>query len=302
MMRAAILLLGSLLATSLHAAPAITATMSTNTIRVGDRVALTIHARHNPDERVIVPSIQREPYILVWDSSSSTRPDQDEQLISETKIIFTSFVIGEHRLSTNNLIVIGKNQSGENLAFPELVIRVESLLTNPPPALADIKSPVRPASHAWLRVVAMIVLTIAAGILAALLIRRWWRRTSSAPEVRRLPPHEIALTALQALRDRGLIERGETGPFYVELSAIVRMYVEDRFDLHAPEQTTEEFIRASSQSRALSLEHRQVTQEFLEQSDLVKFARHTPSAHDMERAWDAAAKLVRETMEATPAP
>ena len=72
--------------------------------------------------------------------------------------------------------------------------------------------------------------------------------------------------------------------------------------LHAPEQTTEEFIRTSSQSNALSAEHRALTQQFLEQSDLVKFARFEPGAGDMTAAWDAAARLVRETVPAPATP
>lgn len=299
MMRWGVIVLYFLISVAARAAE-ITATLSTNTIHVGDRVTLTLTAIHAANERVVVPSLNREPFIVVWDSQSKPVATKDDLRTTETTVTFSSFVIGEHRISTNQLILLLGESKEENLPFPDLIINVVSILTNPPPSLADIKPPVNLPGHPWLRILWMMLAVVIIAILAALLIRYLLRRPKIAPPQKIIPPHEIALTALNALRERGYIERGEAGPFYVELSAIIRIYLEDRFNLRAPEQTTEEFIRASSQSNALSVEHRQLTQDFLEQSDLVKFARFEPSPDDMTRAWDAGAKLVRETVEAPP--
>lgn len=281
-----------------HAAPEITTSLSTNTINVGDRVTLDLSVTHADNERLVVPPLGQEPFITVWDAQTRTGEPQDGRLTTTASITFSSFVIGEHRVSTNHLLLLGPDNAEQSLPFPETTIQVVSLLTNPPPSLADIKPPVNLPGYRWLRIVGVLIGIALLAIAAAWLIRHLLRRRTSPPPAKIIPPHEIALTALNALRQRGYIERGEVEPFYVELSAIIRIYLEDRFNLHAPEQTTEEFIRTSSQSNTLSLEHRQLTQDFLEQSDLVKFARFQPSADDMTRAWDAGAKLVRETVEA----
>lgn len=284
------------------AAPELSATLSTNRITVGDRILLTLSATHAADERIVVPAITREPLVAVWDTQTTTRDLSENRRETTANITFTSFIVGEHRVATNALLLLAPGGREEQIPFPEVTFTVDSVLTNPPPPVADLKPPVKlPTHHAWLKIAATLLAVILVGVAVALLLRRWLRRPVKPVATRKIPPHEIALTALQALRQRGLIERGEAEPFYVELSAIVRTYLEDRFDLRAPEQTTEEFIRASSQSNALSTEHRQVTADFLEQSDLVKFARFQPDATDMNRAWDAAARLVRETIaEATP--
>jgi hypothetical protein len=281
-----------------QASPEITAGLSTNTIHVGDRVTLTLTVDHADDERLVMPSLNREPFIVVWDTQTKPSEATDGRKTTTAQIAFSSFIIGEHRIATNALILLGPESRETSLPFPELTINVTSILTNPPPSLADIKPPVDLPGFRWLRIVWMILAIAALAIIAALLIRYFMRRQKAPPTIKVIPPHEIALTALNALRHRGFIERGEAEPFYVELSAIIRIYLEDRFNLRAPEQTTEEFIRTSSQSNVLSLEHRQLTQDFLEQSDLVKFARFEPSSEDMIRAWDAGAKLVRETVEA----
>ncbi len=278
----------------------ITASLSTNTVRVGDRVTLALDVTHATGERLLLPDLTREPFIMVWNSRLDRATASDDHETTTATIEFSSFVIGEHRIGTNALTLLSPDGGESNLPFPDLTINVISILTNPPPELADLKPPAKLRGWPWLRVIWIMLAVTLLALLAALLIRRWLSRPEKPQVTRLLPAHEIALTALDALRRRGHIERGEFEPFYVELSAIVRVYLEDRFKLHAPEQTTEEFIRSSSQSNALSLEHRQLTQEFLEQSDLVKFARFEPSEQDMERAWDAAAKLVRDTMEAAP--
>ena len=83
--------------------------------------------------------------------------------------------------------------------------------------------------------------------------------------------------------------------FYTRLSDIVRHYLEGRFYLRAPERTTEEFLYEVSQDNALAQEHKDLLGAFLQESDLVKFARHHPEQSDMQRALEAAEKFVRDT-------
>jgi len=277
------------------------ASLSTNRIHIGDRVELVLAVRHDAGVRVMVPDITRPPWIIRWESRSSTTETGAGAFDTTTHIVFSSFVIGEHRISTNHIRLLNEDGSEKTIPFPELVIRVDSVLTNPPPELSDIKPPVKLGGIPWLRTAGMVLLMILLAALAAWAIRHRLMQRRTKPAARRtIPPHEIALTALDALLKRQLIEQRASEAFYVELSAIVRVYLEGRFNLRAPEQTTEEFIRASAESRALSPEHRALTQSFLEESDLVKFARFEPEADDMRRAWDVAARLVRETVPATP--
>ena len=56
-------------------------------------------------------------------------------------------------------------------------------------------------------------------------------------------------TALNRLRAQGLIEQGQFEDYYVQLSSIVRHYLEDRFHLRAPEMTTEEFLHDARHRR-----------------------------------------------------
>jgi len=132
--------------------------------------------------------------------------------------------------------------------------------------------------------------------LIAVVVFVWWLRSRRKPATTAGPaslpsPVEVALAALQRLRE----ENPPVEVFYTRLSHIVRRYLEDRFGLRAPERTTEEFLYEVSQDGTLRPGHKELLGAFLQEADLVKFARLRPSATDTDRAYGAAEKFVRET-------
>lgn len=299
MNRAWLLLICMFMTTRLPAVE-LTATLNTNKLLVGDRMVLTVTATHEAGDRCLIPSIANEPFIVVWDEQFRREELNDNRQQSVTEITFSSFVIGEHRVATNPAVAVLADGTEQTIPFPELLISVMSVLSNPPPSLADIKPMVKLPGNQWKSILYMVIGITLIALVVAVLIRWWQRRPKSGAPERTITPHEIALAALNALRQRGYMESRQAEPFYVELSAIARLYLEQRFKLHAPEQTTEEFIRTSSQSSVLTVDHRQLTQSFLEQCDLVKFARYAPGQDDMQAAWTAAERLVRETIPPPP--
>ncbi|MFH0879342.1 MAG: hypothetical protein V2A34_06480, partial [Lentisphaerota bacterium] len=181
-------------------------------------------------------------------------------------------------------------------------LEVASTLSGPNPALRNIKGPARwpSAFPRWLVVLLLIALiTFAIGLL----VRRFFSKPRTILNMPpQTPPYEVALAALRNLLSKGWIDTGKFEPFYTELSGIVRHYIEDRFGLKAPERTTEEFIREATNSRLLSPDHQEVTRDFLEQCDLVKFAKYEPQKENMQTAYASAERLVRETIPAPVAP
>lgn len=180
----------------------------------------------------------------------------------------------------------------------ETTITVQSLLANATDStdIRDIKPPAaipidwRP----YYAIAAVVALLVAVAVLLRWLAKR---RRHVAPAVPPLPPHVIALGALDALRARRLVEKGAFKEYYSTLTDIVRAYLEGRYRVRAPEMTTEEFLVASSRDGRLGGNHRRLLGEFLGESDLVKFARYLPSTDDSERAYSAARKFVEETRE-----
>ena len=86
--------------------------------------------------------------------------------------------------------------------------------------------------------------------------------------------------------------------FFVELSALMRRYLEDRFELRAPELTTEEFLQAASATPDLGEAQKGFLRDFLRRADMVKFARFVPSSPEMDEALREAARFLDETRDA----
>jgi len=109
------------------------------------------------------------------------------------------------------------------------------------------------------------------------------------------PPREVAYEALEALKAKNLPSQGKVKEFYYELSLIVRHYIEDRFNIKAPEMTTEEFLFALQESETLSGTHRNHLKEFLNLCDIVKFAKYGPTQKETDDSFNAAKRFVDET-------
>lgn len=108
-------------------------------------------------------------------------------------------------------------------------------------------------------------------------------------------PYEIAIQQLAALREKGLVDKGLIKEFYSEVSDILRLYIERRFMLRAPELTTEEFMDQLRNSDKLTIEYKNLLREFLSHCDMVKFAGLTPSGTDIVNTIESCEKFIEET-------
>jgi len=182
-----------------------------------------------------------------------------------------------------------------------LNVDVASLLADAKDAtdIRDIKPP-KPIPVDWRPYYWIAGVIALVGAIAYLLRWMFARRRRGIVTTPPPLPHIVALAALDALRRRRLPEGGAFKEYYSALTDIVRAYLEGRYRVRAPEMTTEEFLLASSRDGRLNTVHRRLLGEFLGESDLVKFAQHTPSVGDSERAYGAARRFVDETAEPIP--
>jgi hypothetical protein len=155
--------------------------------------------------------------------------------------------------------------------------------------IRDIKPPVEiPNGWEWLW---WVLATLAVVALVCLIWRWWQRRRSLIPVVPPVPAH---IRAKQKLAE-ALALLAQPKPFCILVSDTVRLYLEERFDFHAPERTTEEFLHELRDTTLLAGEHKEKLGEFLESCDLVKFAKYEPREPELRGLHDSALRLVEET-------
>ncbi|MDX2114627.1 MAG: hypothetical protein SFZ24_03265 [Planctomycetota bacterium] len=118
---------------------------------------------------------------------------------------------------------------------------------------------------------------IGAALLAAAMIIRRRREALRRPLL--IPAHRIALWRLASI-GAASAPPFHPGALHEAASLILRRYIEDRFGIHAPERTTEEFLAEAAASPALAAEELTLLAYFLRACDLVKFAGVIPDAAD----------------------
>jgi len=192
---------------------------------------------------------------------------------------------------------------GEEVVVPSPGLRVRDL-TEEERAAAEYFAPNAgpiyigvPLWRSW-KVWAAVGVILAAGAGVALYRAfRGGKQTVQAPPP---VPWEVAYQRLRELDQRQLPKTGKYEPYYVDLSAILRYYIEDRFHLHAPERTTPEFLAEAAGSGELSEAHQALVAGFLRHCDRVKFAQYRPGIEEMERSFADVLRFVDETVPAPP--
>ena len=277
----------------------LTVTADDATIRTGQPLVVEFALDRPADLSVLVPSIKSP--LGVWDirkaeslPATKERPDRVTERL--TRVTFES---GEQRVPSLTFTLRSADGTETPLASPELPVSVSSLLTDgyDPSNIRDVKGVVDiPLDARWPWIIGFGVL---AGLLG-LLGFSWWngRSAGSAPPE---PVHVRAMRELDALAAQQLPQKGMVLDFYVLLSDTVRRYVEGRFGIKAPEQTTKEFLQAARFHPSIRDDHQRMLAAFLRAADMVKFAAQRPGPAECERGLDAARGFVREsTPTATP--
>ncbi len=111
----------------------------------------------------------------------------------------------------------------------------------------------------------------------------------------KLPAHVIALNELEDLRLKKLWQAGKVKEYYTVMTDVIRVYLEDRFDINAIEMTTDEIL-AVMRKQNLESKVQQKLRQTLILADLVKFAKENPLPLDNDNSLSDSIVFVEETI------
>lgn len=276
---------------------------------IGDNIELTLTVVAEAEVELIMPEFEDGlDRFSIFGFAPSEKIDGEGRTVAEQRYTLQPPRSGEH--SIPSLVVEFVDRRPGNKPAPDgddayellterLDFTVQSVL--PDDAKADLRPPLgslaplpEPRAPRWPWYVGgIVVLAVAAPFVLRAYLH--WRRLA-----RRKSAYELARARLDELVAAGTPSSESMEPFYVELSAIVRRYLEDRFELRAPELTTEEFLDVASSSPDVTNEHQVLLRSFLRQADLVKFAHSVPGAGTVEESLQSARRFLEETRENAP--
>jgi len=271
--------------------------------RIGDPISLTLKVTAEKEVELIMPEFgQVMERFTIIDFVKNEKIDDQGRTVSSHRYelqaprsgkqiippILVEFV--DHRKGSKPA---PEGFDSYELLTERLSFEVQSVLPsdvqvelNPP--LGELSLLASSRAWVWAWVVGLL-------LLSAVAFWGWRVWLASRQKARRRSAYEIAMGRLTELVTRSRNDPKQVDAFFVELSAIVRWYLENRFELRAPELTTEEFLESMSRSPDLSREHQAMLREFLRRADLVKFANFVPSEQDTDESVTATRRFLEET-------
>ena len=163
----------------------------------------------------------------------------------------------------------------------------------------DIKEPIVIPFN-WLELLLWIIAIAAVVALLYFIYKKFIERKNQGEEVIEIqrPPYEIALNSLDALEVKKLWQGGKVKEYHTEITEIIRTYFEKRFSLPALELTSDETLELLK-TKNDSSEIIPLTKDFLQNADMVKFAKFVPLNEVNETMIKQARQIVTVTIPAT---
>ncbi len=190
-----------------------------------------------------------------------------------------------------------QDKDWKEIEIPEKPVEIKSLLgktgASKNAKVKDIKGPIGIASNQRATIFITIIILIATAIIIYLILL--FRKKERQQLIRQRPAHEIALEQLERLKAQDLIRSGKIKEYYIQISGIIRHYLENRFNLRAPEMTTEEFLIHVRDYSQLADGHKALLKEFLSVCDLVKFAKYLPAEQEINAVFNSAKNFIEQT-------
>lgn len=288
-------------------AVAITTRLSPDPSHVGDILTLEVSAAFDRGYSVNLPiGVKFDPLHLV-DVTEGEPQATGEGLRKTFSVRLQRFAPGPAQTPGFALTYVDPQGAIQTVAVPPVAFTVEALLANE--AEPERKPEDPPISIEYPNTLAETIVysvlgTLAFAVAAWLLVRRFWGRREPTVVIPAIPPHVVALEALDELERSPLLAQGQVQDYYVQLSEIGKGYVERRFGIEALDRTTDEIRTAlvRDPGRVAPLGADDVI-GFLQRSDLVKFARMRPDDDEARNALGFVRDMVeRSVPERAPEP
>jgi hypothetical protein len=273
----------------------VSAEVDRETITVGDRIVYTVRAEHDQDLVVDFPQLASTWGDFEVLSQQPLQPGKGSQgrVITGKEYVITVFTVGEHTTPPLRVSYLDRQGQTQEITTDPIHVTVTSVLTSTEGVtstldIRDLKPQAElPRDWSWLLWAGLAGLALALAILALLwfMARRWKRAGATAPAavVDLRPPEEIAYKELERIAGLQLVEQGRFKEHYTLTADCLRRYAEGIYGIPAMDRTTEEFYAALRWARVDGQQVR-LFKDFLDESDLVKFARYVPP---VEEVWQA---------------
>ncbi|MFP4369527.1 MAG: hypothetical protein ACLFR2_08100 [Candidatus Kapaibacterium sp.] len=284
--------------------PDIKLNADTNNVRIGEWIGLDLRVKADtsinlkwPDINETVGSLE-----LIEDSGIDTAEAAGYYEMSR-KLTVTSFDSGSYSVPPFSFVY---ERQGFDRPF---AVSTDSLMLNFRTVTVDTSKPIRDIKPVmdvqmsiwryWPYMLGGLLLIAAAAAVYLILKNRKRNKAEIKQESYdpQIPPHIFALRELKNLENEKLWQKDRIKQYHIRLTEIIRIYIERRFNIPAPELTSEELLDFA-QRMDMSDEAKSNLRQILHTADLAKFAKFKPMPDENTLSMSNAVNFVEITKSA----
>jgi hypothetical protein len=282
-------------------APTVAAHTDKAEAHVGDPIRLSVVAVAKTGVPVNLPgTFDLGPFSLLGRDETGEQNLGDGRIRREFVLRIAAYEPGELQLPPIDVTYLRTGGEVKSARTGPVAIKIASLIANEPePALKDAAAPVSvmEENRIPLYVGGALLAAGVGALISFFIVRKLRARRGERPGPPPRPAHEVALERLDRLGALGFLENADNRPFYFAVSEVIRDYLGARFGFDSLEMTTDELIAELQRHTGRDLASFMVSeiQAWLSASDLVKFAKVSPTASEARGALESAIRLVTAT-------
>ncbi len=276
-----VLMLAGIQVTASAAEISAEARIDRDVVTVGDVITLTIEVRYDDDLAPRMPGadtplgeFEVRDY---W--TEAPQAGSDGKILARSLFSLTVFSPGVMKIPAVEITYVSSDGTRQDSVTTEPVeVKVARTLTDESEDIQDIKPPLE-IPRDWLPI---FIAFLGGAILAALGLYFYRAKTRKAalagtgPVMPDRPPHELAYETLERIKRSDLLVKGEIHRFHILLAETIRRYIEGRYHVDALEMASHEVLDGLRR-RGVKRDTISRFERFLDQCDMVKFAKSRPS-------------------------
>jgi len=282
-----------------------TVKLSSPEIRIGEKATLELECRFSAAEKqIMLPALKDiiTKFIEVVDISKVDTTFDDDDITSKfftQKVNITSWDSGLHVIPPFRAII-----GADTLYSDPILLSVTTVELAEEQDIKDIKEILEVPFSLWDWILARKVeMSILLGLLLLAVIGyfvyRKYANKTKAEEAEPIVPKEeadiIALRKLKELEGKKVWQSGDVKEFHSQLSFITREYIENRFEINALEQTTDEIAMLLVAHPEIEKTVLQQLVQMLQLADMAKFAKQKPIGVENEEALKTGFSFIEQT-------
>ncbi len=282
-----------------------TVKLSSPEIRIGEQATLVLECRFSAVEKqIMLPALKDtiSKFIEIVDVSLVDTTFDEDDITSKfftQKVTITSWDSGLHVIPPLKAVI-----GSVTLYSEPILLSVKTVELVGEQDIRDIKGIIEVPFSLWDWILArqfqvgLVITILILLIIGYFIYRKYANKPKDISEEQIVPKEEadiIANRKLNELESKKVWQAGNVKEYHSQLSFIVREYIENRFEINALEQTTDEISMLLVSHPEINKTDLQQLIQMLQLADMAKFAKQKPIGVENEQALKVGYSFIEKT-------